>query len=103
MPIKPIDIISMPNRTQAVTEIQQEANQRHQQADSQINMSFSKQLKQNSQQPVQTTKSENKEYRYDAKEKGNNTSYNGNSKKKKQKDEKEEKLEIGTSKFDIKI
>lgn len=86
MPIRPIDIISMPNRSQEASQVHQEANQRNQQAQSQLNAIYNKDIKHNSQQTVKTTKSENNEYRYDAKEKGNN-SYQGNKKGKKKKEE----------------
>lgn len=106
MSIRPIDIISMPNRSQGAAQVHHEAIQRSQQAHSQLNNIFSKDVIHNSKQTIKTTKSENNEYRYDAKEKGNN-SYEGNSKKKKKKDDKANtntsKNNNGKSGFDIMI
>jgi hypothetical protein len=56
----------------------------------QLAKNFQALVKQEHQKPVQTMKSENTEYRYDAKEKGNNQFYSSNGKKKEKK--KEEKL-----------
>ncbi len=105
MPIRPIDIISIPNRSQEASLTHHESIQRAQQAHSQLNDIFNKGIKHNSEQTVKTTKSENTEYRYDAKEKGNN-SYQGNQNQSKKKNAKQEDTKPKNnkgSKFDIMI
>jgi hypothetical protein len=60
-------------------------------------------IKHDSQQTVKTIKSENKEYRYDAKEKGNN-SYTGTKQNKKKKEKEEApKDKYRSGSIDIKI
>jgi hypothetical protein len=105
MPIRPIDIISIPNRSQEASLVHHESIQRAQQAHSQLNEKFNKDVKHNSEQTVKTAKSENTEYRYDAKEKGNN-SYQGKQNQGKKRTAKQEDTKPKSSngsKFDITI
>jgi hypothetical protein len=55
-----------------------------------INKNFQETIRKDQTKTVQTTKSENKEYRYDAKEKGNQ-SYTGSKSKKKEKEKVDQK------------
>lgn len=69
----------------------------------QIQAGLEKKIDHNSKQPVKSTKSENKQKPYDAKEKGSNSyEYKGKNRRKEEEKE-EEKTEIKLSKFDIKI
>jgi hypothetical protein len=87
MPINPMDIM----RTQEASQLKHIVNQKTQDAQEQIGKNFQNTIKQEQFKPTQAAKSDNKEYRYDAKEKGNNQ-YQGFGGKKKSKD-KEEKNE----------
>lgn len=89
MPINPIDIF----RSQEASMIKQMDTQRAQSVQGQINQSFQKMIQQDSQKPKETSKTENQEYRYDAKEKGNNRYYSdGNTRDRKEnKDESKDK------------
>ncbi|MGB4660297.1 MAG: hypothetical protein WBI07_14055 [Mobilitalea sp.] len=76
MPIKPIDIM----RTQEVSQIKHTDSQKAQHAQEQIGRNFQNVVKHEQKMPTQTTKTDNHEYQYDAKEKGNGNSA-GNKKK----------------------
>ncbi len=82
MPVGPIEII----RAQEATQIRHMDAQRAQHAQEQLNKNFQNMIQQEQTKPTQAAKSENTEYRYDAKEKGNNK-YSGSGGKKKEKDE----------------
>lgn len=104
MAIRPIDMMVMPNRSQEAS-LQQGANNAKQtHAQGSINAQFGMEVRHNSEQTVKMTKSENNEYRYDAKEKGN-SSYHGSGGKKKKKEEDSSKTpkQIKISNFDMKI
>lgn len=101
MPISRLDMISMAPKTQEVTQYRQGEISKTFAEHVQIQSGFHKEIDHNSKQTVKSAKSENKEQRYDAKEKGSN-SYEGQSAKK-QKKEPEDKTEIKLSNFDIKI
>lgn len=104
MAIRPIDMLVMPNRSQEASQQQNSNNARQVHAQGNINAQFSTEVRHNSEQTVKMTKSENDEYRYDAKEKGN-TSYHGSQGKKKKKEESsaEKQTQIKISNFDIRI
>lgn len=103
MAIRPIDIAMIPPKTQEVSQVQNAVNQRQSHAQEQLGVQYNQNIKHNSQQTVKTKKSENNEYRYDAKEKGNN-SHSGNKKKGKKQDKKEkDDKPIGLSNLDIRI
>ena len=104
MSIRPIDMAMMPNKSQEVSQIQSAANQKQTHAQEQLGVQYNQNIRHNSQQTVKATKGENNEYRYDAKEKGNNSFSNNKRKKGKQKKEKEnDKKSIGMSNLDIRI
>jgi hypothetical protein len=106
MPIRPFEVIT----SQEASQIKHMETQRAQHSQEQIAKNFQTLVKQEHQKPVQTTKTENTEYRYDAKEKGNNQYYNSNGKKKdKEKDDTKKETKNETKKspksggFDILI
>lgn len=86
MSITPIEIAAMAPKSQEVSLYKQHESQRPINEQAQISGQIKNETRHNSLQPVKTSKSENKEYRYDAKEKGNN-SYAGSKQKKKQNEE----------------
>lgn len=88
MPIRPLDIV----KTQEVSQIKHMENQKAQQAQEQIGRSFQNMVQIDQHKPTQMTKSDNNEYRYDAKDKSNNQ-YKGSGNKKNQKDNEEKKNE----------
>lgn len=105
MPITRIEIAAMAPKTQEVTPYKQQEAQKPLNEQILIGQQLNNQIKKESQQTVRTIKGENKEYRYDAKEKGNN-SYSGkkNNKSKKKKDnETAPKDNIRSGSIDIKI
>lgn len=103
MPITPIEIVSMAPKSQEVSHYKQQEFQRPINEQVQINHQFKNEIIHNSKQTVKLEKSENKEYRYDAKEKGNN-SYSGSKQKKKQsKKETAAKDNLRPGSIDIKI
>lgn len=108
MSIRPIDIITIAPKSQEAANQQLGEQHRMQQTQTNMENSFQQHIKQNTEQVVQYTPSENSPYRYDAKEKGNG-SYQESKNKKKKDDKKEKKGKrekseetIGGS-FDIKI
>lgn len=105
MPISPIDFFSIPPRSQDVAHHQAGQNDRAASANETINVNYQQQVEHNSRQTVQKNNAaDNDQYRYDAKEKGNE-SYKGKGGKKKKKEEEQKKGEkpIQTSKFDIRF
>lgn len=111
MPIRPIDMISIAPRSQEASHQQTSDQNRLNHAHQNMADQFSKHVKDEAEVVIQTSKGEQQEYRYDAKEKGNGT-YRGNSGKKDKKQKKEEQKEhkgenkVGAtpkSSFDIKI
>lgn len=101
MPINPIDIM----RTQEASTIRHMENTRIQHAQEQISKNFQTIVEQKQNKPKEATKSENSEYRYDAKEKGNNSYYSANSdtKKKKEEEKKDSKQSLKSGGFDVLI
>lgn len=98
-------MISIAPRSQEASN--QHINEQHKAEHAQNNMAqqFGRHIKENAEVVIQTSKGEQQEYRYDAKEKGNG-SYSGRSRKGKQKkgdDDKNKQEEIKLSNFDIKI
>lgn len=68
MPIRPIDVM----KSQEVSQYKHIQSQKTQHEQVQISKSFQNLIQAEASKPLQTTKSENKEYRYDAKEEGKN-------------------------------
>lgn len=83
MSITPIEIATMAPKSQEVSVFKQHESQRPMNEQAQISHQLNNQIQHNNQQTVKAAKSDNPEYRYDAKEKGNN-SYAGTNQKKKQ-------------------
>lgn len=101
MPIRPIDIM----KTQEASQMRHMESQKAQHAQNQAGQSFQTMIKREQDKPVKATKTDNNEYRYDAKEKGN-TSYNkpgSNQKKKEQEEKKDPKEPIKRGNIDILI
>lgn len=100
MPIRPIDIM----KSQEVSQFKHAESHRSQHEQVQISKSFQNMITTESSRPTETTKSENKQFRYDAKEKGQN-SYSGSPGKKqgKQEEKKETKKPEKSGGIDILI
>ncbi|MGN6711774.1 hypothetical protein [Anaerocolumna jejuensis] len=103
MPITPIEVASMAPKSQEVSNYKHQESQKPINDQILIHDKLSHEVKQNSQQAVKTAKGENKEYRYDAKEKGNNSYSGSGSKKKKKEESKEEKNKMKSGSIDIRI
>jgi hypothetical protein len=105
MPITQLDMISMAPRSQEASQIKHIETTKLANEQNQLNTQFNHDIKHNSMQTTKANKTENNEYRYDAKEKGNNTYYNQNQKKQKKHNEERSKEDqpIKLSNFDIKI
>lgn len=101
MTFNPLDVM----RTQEATQLKHIEAQRFQHAQEQISKNFQTMVEREQIKPKETTKSDNPEYRYDAKEKGKNQ-YNGSGSNKKGKKEEEKKASKPASKsggFDVLI
>lgn len=86
MSINPLDLM----RTQEASQIQHIENQRAQHTQGVNNLNFQNMIVQEQYKPTQAAKSDNNEYRYDAKKKGNNKYQDlGGRKKNKEKEEKD--------------
>lgn len=82
MAVGPIEVI----RAQEATQIRHMDTQRAQHAQEQISRNFQNMVQQEHSKPIEATKTDNTEYRYDAKEKGNNQ-YKGSKGKKDKKED----------------
>lgn len=105
MSISQVDMLTVVPRTNEVSNIRQVEMQRPTQEQMQMNTMFQNNIKHDQKKTVETKKSENKEKRYDAKEKGNGQSFG---EKKGKGKEKQEETSLRTrctngSSFDIKI
>jgi hypothetical protein len=89
MPITPIEVAAMVPKSQDASIHRQQQTQKPINEQIQIHKHINAEIKHNNQQTVKTQKGDNPEYRYDAKEKGNNNY--PNSKQNKNKKEKNEK------------
>ncbi len=85
MTITPIEIATMAPKSQEASVFKHHESQRPMNEQAQISTQIHNQIQHNQQKAVKTGKSENEDYRYDAKEKGNN-SYSAMNQKKKQGD-----------------
>lgn len=105
MPIRPIDMITVAPRSQEAANQQINEHHRTESAQSNVAQQFGKHVKDSAEVVIQTSKGEQTEYRYDAKEKGNGSFHGGNQKRNAKKEEAEKKKteEIKLSNFDIKI
>jgi len=86
MPIRPIDIV----KSHEASQYRHLQNQKLQHEQVQISKDFQNLIQAESSRPVETAKSENKEFRYDAKEEGRNK-YKGPKGNKKQNQDKDKK------------
>ena len=104
MSIPPIERALVPPKTQEASQIQHAHQQKQEHAQEQLGVQYQSNLQHNSQKTVKMVKSENNEYRYDAKEKGNGK-FNGQKrgKQKKEEEENKKKTAIPVSGFDIRI
>jgi hypothetical protein len=106
MNISPVEIISMPNKSQEASHLRAVDQQRPVNEQMALNSKFHDAIMRQSEQTVAATKTDNPEFRYDAKEKGNNPYYFQTKKKKIKKDEKNvDNTSTSTNHkgFDIKI
>ncbi len=87
MPITPLDMLTLVPRTNEVSAIKHVEAQRPMEEQMQMNTTFQQTVKHEQRKTIESKKSENNEYRYDAKEKGNGQSYNGQNKKGKKKED----------------
>lgn len=85
MPIRPIDIV----KSQEVSQYKQLQSNKLQHEQAQLSKSFQNMVRSEAQKPVETTKSEYNEFRYDAKEESRNK-YSGMGGRRKQKENKKE-------------
>lgn len=100
MSFNPIDIM----RSQEATQIKQIEAQRSQYAQDQNERNFQNIVRQEQSKTTQTAKSDNKEYRYDAREKGNNQYKGSGSKNKnKKKDDKQDAKKQNSGGIDLLI
>lgn len=103
MSVGPIDIM----RTQEASQIKHIELQRAQHQHDQSSINYQTMVENEHNKPKELTKSDNPEYRYDAKEKGNNQYYGSNNKKKEKKDEEKkdgkDKKSPGKGRFDMLI
>lgn len=105
MAIPPIEVLAMAPKSQEVTPYKVAQHDKPMHDQSHIGSQLQQEVRHNSQQAVKMSKSENNQYRYDAKEKGNN-SFQKNQKKKskeQQNQDKKKQNEIKLSNFDIRI
>ena len=101
MPIRPIDMLSMPNRSQEASQVHQAENNKLTHAQEQLGAQYNSNIKHNGQQTVKLNKSENHEFRYKDGRK-NDSQYSSSQRNKKKKQEDNEK-EIKLSNFDLRI
>lgn len=105
MSIKPIVMSGAISRVQDMSTIKQNEDNKGLVDQKNFQTQFSKEIDHHVKQVNTTDKSENKEYRYDAKEKGNGNFYDGQ-KKKREQEKKEEKDKVRVKNqggFDIRI
>lgn len=104
MAITPVEMISMAPKSQEASFMKHNEVQKPTVEQQQIAAKMNSEIRHNSNQAVPTNKSLNPEFRYDAKEKGNN-SYDGKGKKQKKKDSEKEKQQNAPSfgRIDIRL
>lgn len=90
MPIRPIEIV----KSQEASQYKQMEASKNQNMQVQTDRSFQNMVRAENTRPVQTIKSENKEFRYDAKEQGSNM-YQGSQRRKNNRDDRQDKNKPG--------
>lgn len=104
MPISPIDFITIAPKSQEVSHVQAGHENRQAQANEMVNTQFQQHVEQSSRQTVQKANADNEKYRYDAKEKGNNSGQNKKKKKNSGDSNKKEQEKAGRPRhFDMKF
>lgn len=103
MSITPIEMVTMAPKSQEVSFLRQGEQTRSQNQQAQHGMHFNQAIKQNSSQTVKMSETEYKQYRYDAKEKGNGQYEAKKHKKKKEEAKKTSDTGIKQGNFDIRI
>jgi hypothetical protein len=103
MPITPIEIATMAPKSQEASLYKHQESQKPLNEQIAIGQQINNHIKHDSQQTVKTIKSDNKEYRYDAKEKGNNSYSESKRDKKKKEKEAAPKDNFRSGSIDIKI
>lgn len=104
MPIQTIDHYLVAPRSQEASQVRQQDTARGLQEQSVLQVQSDREGRQQAERTRQLGETENKEERYDAKEKGKN-SYEGRQQKRRRKDEEKSEKHVGEggSRFDIKI
>lgn len=101
--IRPVEMQMLVQRTDSVSHVQQQDNQRASQENFQFSNQMEKEIKHQQESVIKKNDSELAEYRYDAKEKGNGN-YKGKDKKnKKKKQDADNKENRQVRSFDVKI
>ena len=103
MPITPIEIAAMAPKSQEASQYKHQETQRPMNEQMLISSKFNNDIRHNNMQAVKTSESDNKEYRYDAKEKGNNSYADSQQKKKKKDKEAAQKDSFRSGSIDIKV
>lgn len=104
MPIRPIDTISMPIRSQESSQVQKAEMHKQNHAQEQLAVQHEAEVMHDSRQTVQSEKSENHEYRYkDGKKGSGGQGQSKDRQKKEHSNEEETKKEIRPGGFDIRI
>ena len=101
MPIRPIEIM----KSQEASQLKHIESQRNHSEQVLINKNFQDLVQHDQSKTTQTLKSDNKEFRYDAKEKGNNgySEQEGKKHEKEEENKKESKEPIKPGSFDVLI
>lgn len=105
MSIRPIDMVMMPNKSQEVSLMQHQEEQRMMQSEQFGHMLHESQVKKESERTVETTRDENKEFRYGEKKKSDSGAQNRKQKQKKpgSKEKETKDGDIKMSHFDMKV
>ncbi len=101
-----IDYITMPPKSQEVSQIQHGEQVKNQQANQELASQFQQQVKHNSEQTVRRAKAENKEFRYKEKEKkkkGKKGSSQRGQSEQKEEHQTEDSILSGGSRFDMRV
>lgn len=103
MAITPIEIATMIPKSQEASLLKHNEQMRGQNQQLDLSSKFNQNIKQNSMQTVKASESEYMEYRYDAKDKGNNKYEQDKQKRKKKEEEKKQENTVRNGHFDIRI
>ena len=99
-----IDYVTMPPKSQEVSQIQHGEQVRYDQAQQEVASQFQQQVQQKSHQTIRRAKAENKDYRKDEKSGNGNKKYNGKKKNgQKEEEKKKDPMSAEGSFFDMKV